>query len=330
MTDAVADTKDPRQRSDVVLVTGENFNAHVDKVLGGGEEPAVIADDPAAVAAAELKGLEDAKAAKAKAEAADAEEIDHPEKDKKDAINERFSVLTNKRKAAEADAKAKSEALATERKAREEATAERDALRAKYEPPKSDVLGPEPTPDQFTDTVEYGKALKDWTAESVRRDDAKKASDLADADRVKKQGEAWQEKVAAHTKKSPEYAKKLENSTSEVSNIVRDAIYDSDVGPAILEHLADHPEVAERWRGMTGIAVLKAVGRLEAQLGGDQKATVTDIKAAAKAEVSKAPAPITPLGGGGAAVLRLSGGDEVPKNMTYDQWKKLRESGKIA
>jgi hypothetical protein len=48
----------------------------------------------------------------------------------------------------------------------------------------------------------------------------------------------------------------------------------------------------------------------------------------AGAEISKAPAPITPAQG---RMHRwcLTGNDDVPKNMTYEDWKALRKAGKI-
>jgi len=42
-----------------------------------------------------------------------------------------------------------------------------------------------------------------------------------------------------------------------VSNEVRDAIFESEVGPRILYHLAENPEIAEQLQGMT---LTKALG----------------------------------------------------------------------
>ncbi len=319
---------DPRQRADTVVVTQENFNEHVDKILAKPAEDEPDVNDVDAVAAADLKKLDAEKAAKKAKEAAENEEIDHPDPQKKGRLQERMGELTTKRKEAEARAEAKSkEAVAAFERAE---AAERQAaeLRAKYEPPKSDELGPEPQPSQFTDTTEFAKALKDWTADATRREDARKQADAANAARTKEVAESWVKRQAEAKKEMPDYDEKLAGSTAVVSDLVRDAIVESEVGPQILYHLAENPEVALKWRGLSGPQVLREVGKLEARLAKADSAPAAPAKPAAG--VSKAPPPISPLNGGGSAsVIRLRGSDPVPSNMTYDAWKKLRESGKI-
>jgi hypothetical protein len=131
----------------------------------------------------------------------------------------------------------------------------------------------------------------------------------------------------------PDYDDTIKNSDVKVSDQVRDAILDSDVGPQILYHIAKNRDVAVKIGEMTVTRALKEIGRLEAQLGGDnkggEKKEAKETPKTALAEISKAPAPISPLKGAGAPVVQLSGSDEVPKNMTYEDWKALRKAGKI-
>ncbi len=314
-TPAPAVKVDPRQRADAVVVTQENFNEYVGKQLAKPDEVVIEddANDPDGAAKKELAEIEAKKAAA------------------KGKIRERFSELTGARKAAEAKAAAETTArIAAEQRA-EEVAAEAAALKAKYEPPKSDELGPEPQPEQFTDPREFAKALKDWTAQLTLSNEAKKAAET----RAKEEGEAvakkWGERVADAKTRLPDYAERMEAAASvKISDQAREAILRLDVGPEILYHLAD-PEHPERAPDLTKLSVQDMyieLGRLAAQFSGTLKKSPA-AAAAQAATLSKAPPPISPLNGGGSAVVRLTGSDEVPKNLSYDSWKKLRLAGKI-
>jgi hypothetical protein len=333
---SVAQLTDIAPRPGVTVVTNENFDSYVDNQLGvkpaddapaegeEGAETTPVNQSPEEIAAAELKAIEELKNQPKEGD------VDGPRvyfKGKwvsKQDFNYRLHVKTEEaeRKVAdkitEAENKAKTEA---ERAAK----AERDAqeLRAKYEPVKEE-LGAEPTPDQFKDATEYGKALKDWTAESIRREDAAKAQT---AERVK----SWKEKQDALVKEVPDYQARIDAAaTVPLSEELRDAILDSDDGPRLLLYFADNQGEIDRLCGMRVDHMLRELGRI------DGKLTKAEVKAAAKqetkatiAEISAAPAPITPLRGANAPVANLSGSDEVPKDMTYEDWKKRRMAGKI-
>ncbi len=318
---------------DAVVVTGENFDAYVEKALGkpAAEEPAPVADSPEAMAAAELKKIEDDKAAKAKKAAEETEEIDHPDKSKKERLNGRFSELTKARKDAEAKAETAAKQLAEERQAREQLEQERAALKAKYEPPKSDELGPKPELAQFTDPTEWGKALEDWTATKTLKDEATKAATArAEADRARVSKD-WNDRVEAHKKANPGFEEKLAAAKVGISDQAQDAILRSDVGPAILEHFADHPDEASALGKLTVGEMLYSLGKLAATLGGTVKKAAPNGNGATQqtVEISKAPAPIKPLGSGGGGVVKLTGAQEVPKQWTFEDYKRARQAGQI-
>ncbi len=155
-------------KSSVTVVTSENLLEFQNKKL----------DEKSPPVAAEAE-LEEGKEAKAE-EKKDDKPVAEDEKDEdvktvrkgNPKIERRFSELTEARKAAEAKA-------TQEREARESAEKERDELRLKLNPPPPEDLGPEPKPDQFSDTSEYAKALKDWTAETTRRDLSKESQEKA-------------------------------------------------------------------------------------------------------------------------------------------------------
>lgn len=321
-----------REPGRVEVLTNDNFPEYVDKKLGIEPKKEEKNADPEKAAQEEHEKVEAEKKAKKAAE----EDIEtkegvseHLPKDKKGKLNQRFSELTEARKAAEKKAEEEAKARREEREARERIEAERDALKAKYEPVKTDP-DPKPQVGQFQSVEDYSKALEEWTADNTRREDAKKA----EAERQAKEREAtikaWNERQEAAKKEIPDYEEAIKNSTVKVSNEIRDAILESEQGPKILHHLAKNPDVADKLGQMTVGRALRELGKLEATLGGS-KADETPQKEAKTpvAEISKAPAPISPLKGGNAGVTSLSGTDAVPSNMTYEDWKSLRRAGKI-
>jgi hypothetical protein len=146
---------------------------------------------------------------------------------------------------------------------------------------------------------------------------------------------AFEDRQAAFRAATPDYGAKLDAATVKISDQMRDAIVESEVGPQILYHLAEHPEVAESMGKLTVGKMLREFGRLEATLGGAAKPPAKsdepkqEEKPAARAEISQAPAPISPLKGNGASVHVLKATDEVPREMGYEEWKKLYIAGRI-
>lgn len=325
----------PKIKPGVTVVTGENFDAYVAEKLPPKLAPVVEEKDtPEAKAKAELAEIDAARKAKESKETKppkqeeSEEEIDHPDKDKKKGINERFSKITTDRKNAEAKAERETKSAAEARARADKAEQEAQALRAKYEPAKTDELGPEPLPAQFTDINEYSKALKDWTAEKTRSDDNKKRVEERNKQEQEAVVKAWKERQDAFKAETPDYEKVISESAVKVSDQVRDAILDSDVGPKLLYHMAQNPDVAEKIGKMSVPKALKEIGKLEAFFSAPPKDEKTEKQTIA--EISKAPAPITPIKTSGtAATVHLSGSDEVPKNLSYEDWKALRKGGKI-
>lgn len=315
----------------IEVVTSDNFEAFVDKTLGvKKEEPN---PDPEKAAKDEHEKVEAEKKAK-KGEEEDVEEVEgvkeHLPNNKKGKLNERFSKMATQRKEAEARA----EKLATEareaREARQAAEAEAAALKAKYEPVKTDP-DPKPQVGQFQSVDDYSKALEEWTADNVRREDAKKAAEEKVQRERAEVAKSFMEHQEAVKKELPDYEETIKNSPVKVSNEVKDAILKSgEAGPKILHHLAKNPDLADKIGQMTVGDALIEIGELRATFRAKSKDT-TPQKAANTpvAEISKAPAPMNPLRGASAPVVSLSGTDAVPSSMSYEDWKVLRRAGKI-
>ena len=119
----------------------------------------------------------------------------------------------------------------------------------------------------------------------------------------------------------PDFEDMVSSSEVAVSDQVRDAILESDIGPKILYHLAENPEIGDKLAKMSTINALREIGRLEAKLEaptGSEKPV----------SVSKAPAPIKPIKAMGSTLdSKIDSNGEF--HGTYAQWKAARQSGKI-
>jgi len=318
--------------SAVVLTSENSADFYRQKLAPTAAEPAAAPEKPEGAKPGEPaveSSAEGAKTGEAEAEAIEQQD-QHPDPEKRQKLNLRFSELSEKRKAAEAEAeKARAEAKA-EREARELAERQAAELRQKYEPPKPDELGPKPTRAQFVNDDEFAAALEDWAGEkAVRERDRKEAQA-----KIEKQ---WNERQAAIKAELPDYDSVLQAGANlMVSNEVRDAILESEVGPGILYHLANNPEFVRALASKSRTAALREIGKLEVTqpwLKGKTAAPAPEAKAPAKpaaaaTEISRAPAPITPLRGGTSV-------PEVPVDSSgnffgdFATYKRMRAEGKI-
>jgi hypothetical protein len=328
-------------KPDVTLVTSENFDAFVTQQLG---PPAGVTTDenpdPEAEGAAALAELEAKKAAD-KAAAEQPKEGD--EKDGKVFFKGKFvgkhdfayrlHVKTQETEAAAAEKVAKAAKDAEDARAEAaKAAKERDELKAKYEPPKSTELGPEPQPSQFTDMAEYAKSLKEWAGQKALNE-AKAARETEQAVKDREAAtKAWNARIKAAQEALPDYDEKVKASPVQVSDQMRDAIVESEVGPQILYHFAEHPEAAEAMGKLTIKAMLKEFGKLEDKIGSAGKPQAKSGNGAASAstvaEISKAPAPISPLKGG-SAVPGLKMDNDGNWLGTPEEFKAAWNAGKI-
>lgn len=302
-----------RDRPPPVTVTSETAEAFYNERLGGPEP----VENPEAAPDAKVDAKPDPKPEETPVE----EEAEHK---KNPRLQKRFSELTEARKRAEALAEQTAATLRAEREAREAAERRAAELQQKYEPPKPDEIGPEPQLSQFTDTNEYAQALKEWSADKALRDKAAEEAQARETEENAKRVKAWQERQTEARKTLTDYDAKIAASNVKVSNPLRDAIIESDVGPQLLYHLSENPDVAERLNKLSTASALRELGKLEAKLGGGAEPVKVEQKPTTPvAEISKAPAPITPLKGSSAI-------DTVDTSkLSYQDWKKRRMAGKI-
>ncbi len=245
-------------------------------------------------------------------------------------VHVRFSELTERAKKAETLAAEHAEKVETERRGRMLAEQTAAELRAKYEPPKADPLGPEPKPEQFVNTAEFAEALKDYTAEKVKLE-------IDTQQRTEQTNKAWNERQIAAKAVLPDYDAVIAAAADlAVTNEVRDAILESDQGAFILHHLAKNSAVVADLAAMKPEARLRYIGKLEGKFEAQAASKpATDGKSDAKpataaaAEISRAPAPINPLRGSGSMAADVPLDAQGQFHGTAAQWRELRKAGKI-
>ncbi len=240
-------------------------------------------------------------------------------------IERRFSEITKQREAAKAEAQQEREArLALEARLKE--------LEAKANPQPAQApaneLGPEPQPEQFSDMFEYAKALAEYTADKKLMEREQQEAQRKAAAEQELKFKAWSERISKAKAELPDFDEMVQSSEVSVSDPVRDAIMESDVGPKILYHLAENPEFASKLNGMSVISALREIGKLEARLEKPASGTERAPTGTTVVGKSRAPAPITPIRGG--ATGKETGVDSNGEfHGSFQAWKAARLAGKI-
>jgi hypothetical protein len=286
------------------VLTSENAEQFYANRLGLADDVqdvAVVEETPAEpVETEEQSGQEEIKATE--------------EKKSNPKLEKRFSELTKQREQA-------NQALAKEREAREALEA-RLSEYEKREAPQVVDENVEPQPSQFTDAFEYAKALAEYAAENALRNRDKQDAERKVADERSKVMQTWQQRIDATKAELPDYEEMITSSEVVVSDQVRDAIIESDVGPRILYYLAENPELGVKLSTMSMSSALREIGKMEARF--------ENVETAEKPAVarSKAPAPIKPLR---STSTNVDAGIDTNGEYhgTYQQWKQSRQAGKI-
>ena len=215
--------------------------------------------------------------------------------------------------------------LSKERRKREELKTERDVLRKlalERDPPKPEPQKPtegEPTREKYASYEEFIEARAEWRAD--QRVD-KKLQERETQDRERQAKSKQDQERDAFRKAMKESAKDIEDfdevlaeikNTDPVANINVVAVEAADAPGKILYHLAKHPDEAERIASLSPGKQAREILRLEEKL------------AKPPVKTSKAPEPITPVGGKAAV------GDEMPDAAKEpDKWLRWREKNLAA
>jgi len=206
------------------------------------------------------------------------------------------------------EAKAKASAKAA-------AIAERRALRAyaekleKMSQPtqtqQSQATDSEPKIESYQDVNAYVKAMVKF-----ERDREKAQESQAKAQEQEKTIQSKTEKIYSEAEKIEGFDRD-EFDALPITNVIAQAIIDSDVPAKVMAHLTANPDEVDRIAALSPARQAAEIGKLEAKLS-TTKETVKEVK------VSKAPAPIEPIGNKGSST-------KDPQDMTdseFAAWRK--------
>ena len=252
-------------------------------------------------------------------EDADKEATPTEERKQNPKLEKRFSELTKRR--AEAEAKAESEA----QRARELEDRLRQYEQQSAPRQQADAVSEKPQPTQFNDAFEYAEALSEWSAEKAIADMKKAEAEARIQAQQAEQMKAWSKRIESVKAELPDFDDMVQSSEVIVSDEIKAALYESDVGPKIMYHLAENPELAEKLNQMSPIGALREFGKLEARFEAKAESQPESKPVVAK---SKAPAPINPLrSNSSAADSPIDSNGEF--HGTYAQWKAARQAKRI-
>ena len=315
----MAEVQEAKQAGNVV--TSENLTEWTMNRLGLAEqEDPVEADEVEETPESELMESEEQSEQESEPEGKATEERKQNPK-----LEKRFSELTKARKQAEENAaKAQAEKEQLEARLREYEDRQSQQPKADESP-----IGREPRADQFDDAFEYAKALAEWSAEKALYDRDQQDLNRKIEEERQKVIKTWSEKLEKSKPNLPDFDDILASTQVVVSNEVRDAIVESDVGPEILYYLASlDGEEAEKFQALPISKALREIGKLEARFEKQEAAEETAVRSKPVVQKSKAPAPLSPIRATGSAMDNSIGSDG-EFHGSFQAWKAARKAGKI-
>jgi len=240
-------------------------------------------------------------------------------------LEKRFSELTKARKLAEENAaKVQSEKEQLEARLREYEDRQSPQPQVDESP-----IGREPRADQFNDAFEYAKALAEWSAEKALYERDQQDLNRKFEEERQKVLKTWSEKLDKAKPNLADFDEIVSSTQVVVSNEIRDAIIESDVGPEILYHLASlDGEEAEKFQALPMSKALREIGKLEARFEKQEAAQEEAVRSKPVVQKSKAPAPLSPIKATGSAMENPIGSDG-EFHGSFQAWKAARKAGKI-
>jgi len=140
----------------------------------------------------------------------------------------------------------------------------------------------EPKRESFGDETAYQQAQLDHLIEKRA---AEKLAQREEAVRRDRMAETFQERLDKALDRFPDFTEVVSSPTLAINTDMAEFIADSEHGPDLAYHLGKNPALAARIANMPTIKAARELTRIEAELA-----------AKPKAQPSKAPEPITPVG----------------------------------
>ena len=244
---------------------------------------------------------------------------------RKGGFQKRIDKLTRRQAELESQNAALLEALRQSGKAPDNKPAEEN---------KAPVSEGKPKPEDFENHDEFVEALTDWKVEQKLNTSQKKVQEQQAREEQNRQQTEFQTRMDSARERYEDFDDVMGESEVPVTPAMSEIIMTSEVGPDIAYYLANNPEEAGKIAKMPALAAAKALGKLEDKLeaqlkaSGQSEQSKGEQKPAQESKktetpVTKAPKPITPVNAGGAS----GGSAKDPEKMSYQEFKKWRESG---
>jgi hypothetical protein len=190
----------------------------------------------------------------------------------------------------------------------------------KVEPSSPAAADGKPKPDSFETHAEYVEALTDWkTEQAFKKRDQSLAQSQVQIEQAKKV-KSYVEKRDAFKASNPDFDEVMEDVADiQVPASVQELLLSSDNGPELAYELAKNRDELARICKLAPLAAARELGRLESKLSPASPGKKQEQK------ITKAPAPLAPVKGGGTASIPKTL-DEAAKSDDFATYKKLREA----
>lgn len=160
--------------------------------------------------------------------------------------------------------------------------AENERLKQPTQQPSPQQPNGEPRLDQFQDYESYMRSLIRWEnqQEAIKRDNQAKV-------------QTYRQKQEAARQRYADYDDVINDYDGPISPSVEQAVVESDFGGDLSYYLGNNPDVIDRLNAMSPVQVGREIAKIERQLEAKLNTTKAEIS---PAKVTKAPAPVAPVG----------------------------------
>jgi hypothetical protein len=173
---------------------------------------------------------------------------------------------------------------------------ENERAKRSNDTPKNET-SEKPRPDDFETQEDYIEALTDWKTDRKFQEFEKGQEKKSAQQRENEFANSWQKKVQDFEDEAPDFQDVLEDvSHLTFSRMKLESIMESDVGPKLMYEIAQNEELAQKISEMSDTRAIREIGKIEARL---LPSSETKTK-----KQTRAPKPITPIGGGGGKVKK--------------------------
>lgn len=171
-----------------------------------------------------------------------------------------------------------------------------------------------PKRDQFKSDEEYFWALNDYRIDAKlnarREQERQQEAQARQREEQQKVVRTYQQRVSTAETKYPDFHEVVGSPALPITDAMAAAIQLHDLGPDVAYHLGKHPEEARRIADLPPMLAAAEIG-----------AIAVTLKAKAPPQPSKAPEPITPVGGKNVT-------EKSPSDMSDEEFARWRQSHK--